>query len=319
MSGLAHLTKSFAREFFSPTMPSFRQRDYPDLTGQVWVVVGATGGIGRECALKLLQQNAKVWLIGHTPSKMDDVTSKFSQIVPTGQYETALINFEDLTTVKSGLGPLLEKEEKIHGLLQCAGVMLKSNKTRSKQGIQLTLAINNVGPHLVQRLLDPIIIATAEKDDCIPRVVWVSSMMSSVSPEGGFHKHNLSKGSDARTQYAVSKAAVYIQTVQWVMRHPGVKVLSLSVHPGLIDTDFEDDSSVVNAIFLRPLMRQQSFASYVPLFAALSPKITLEDNGCYYVPPGEKQKVRNDISKAAKGEKGEFLWNWLTEQTNDYV
>lgn len=319
MSSFTSTAKSFARELFAPSTPALRQRDYPDLTGQVWVVEGATGGIGRECALKLLQQGAKVWLLGHSPSRMEEVTEMLKRIVPQGHFETALIDFVDLSTVKPALKPLLEGEDTIQGVLHCSGVMLRSNKERTEQDHQSTVAINNIGPHLVQRLLDPLLIKSSESEGPIPRIIWISSMMSSASPEGGFHKRNLTKGSDPRNQYAVSKAIVYIQSVQWVQNHPGVRVLSLSVHPGLIDTNFEDSSSLVNALFLRPLMRQQSYASYIPLFAALSPSITFEDNGGYYVPPGVKEKMRRDIAKAARGEKGAYVWNWLNEQTNKFI
>lgn len=47
---LAFYGKIFNEFTFSNSGPFFTENDYPDLTGQKWLVTGATGGIGFDVA-----------------------------------------------------------------------------------------------------------------------------------------------------------------------------------------------------------------------------------------------------------------------------
>lgn len=53
---------------FFPPAPYFVEKDVPDLTGKVYIVTGATSGVGRELARILFSKNATVYLAARVES-----------------------------------------------------------------------------------------------------------------------------------------------------------------------------------------------------------------------------------------------------------
>lgn len=289
--------------------PFFKPEDYPDLGGQVWIVTGATSGIGIEIAKTLLKQHAKVYLVGRSQQKLDDTVKLLKAQFSQASIDTLLIDYADLNTVEPAVNVFKSKESKLNGVFHNAGVMNVPRGSKTKQGIELTLGVNNVATQYLQELLDPLVLATPKA-----RIVWLSSLAHIGAPYGGFDTAWLTAGPERL--YAMSKATDYIQAVQWSARHPDADVLSVAVHPGVIKSELTRTTNPVMKMLTSPFYYDTPYGALSPVYAGLSPDVKNND---YIIPFGRVGAVRPDIYEAARGPKGKAAVQWIEEQIHSNV
>jgi retinol dehydrogenase 12 len=104
-----------------------------------------------------------------------------------------------------------------------AGVMAPPQGSKTKQGYELQLGTNNVGPFLFTELLTPILVKTAKSaPPGSVRVVWVSSSAAELmSPKNGVNLDNLDykKDQPTYTKYGVSKAGNFYHSTEYAKHH----------------------------------------------------------------------------------------------------
>ncbi|VEU21715.1 DEKNAAC102254 [Brettanomyces naardenensis] len=310
-----------------PPAPDFVDKDYPDLTGKVYLVTGGVTGIGYEVVKKLLGKNAKVWILGRNQGKLDTCVEGLKKEFPGAQLGTVLVDLADLSTVKPGIQEFLKKETKLNGIIHNAGVMGPPAGSKSKQGYELQLGTNNIGPFLVQKFLDDIIIATAKKEpENTVRILWVASSGHFFSPaNGGILWEDLNfehTKSSWMYKYGQSKAIDVYLSYLWAKKHPGSGVVSVTCHPGNLSTELQRYMNVPGwALSLGQLLmplHPAYMGAFTELFAVLSPGITTKDSGTYVIPWGKIGRIRQDIKDGMKGDNGEKLWTYLEKQVAPY-
>ena len=285
--------------------PFFTAKDYPDLEGQVWIVTGATSGIGIEIAKCLLCQKAKVYIVGRSHSKLEATVALLKELFPAESVDTLLVDYTDLATIEPAINVFKSKETKLNGIFHNAGVMNVPTGCRTKQNIELTIGVNNVASQYLQNLLDPIILKTPKA-----RIVWISSLAHVMAPDSGFDVNIINKASP-ETLYAMSKAINYIQAIQWTVNHPDSDVMSIAVHPGIIKSDLTRTTHSFVKTITSFLYYDTPYGALSPLYAALSPDC---HNNDYIVPFGRQGHVRPDIYEAARNDKGKAVMHWIDEQ-----
>ena len=72
------------------------------------------------------------------------------------------IDLSDLTSIKPAVEEFLKLENRLDIIIHNAGVMTPPVGSETKQGYELQWGTNVLGPHLLQRLLDPLFIKTSE-------------------------------------------------------------------------------------------------------------------------------------------------------------
>jgi retinol dehydrogenase-12 len=102
--------------------------------------------------------------------------------------------------------------------------MVPPQGSTTKQGYELQLGTNCVGPFLFTKLLTPVLqrTATQEKEKGGVRVVWVSSSAAEVgSPAGGVDLGNLDYKVEMGRgpKYGVSKAGNWYHAVEFARRY----------------------------------------------------------------------------------------------------
>jgi retinol dehydrogenase-12 len=304
--------------------PKYTEKDYPDLTGKVYIVTGASSGIGFQASRLLLHQNATVYLVGRTESKLINAADCLRREFPNAKLDTLLVDYADLATIKPQVQKFLDSNDRLDGVIHNAGMNFAHNGAKTVQGHELTLGTNGIAPQLLQTLLDDILIKTAEKSPPNSvRLVWVSSSAHNLSQfNGGMNWGNYNEVRDGLLgwgKYAQSKTANIYQAIVWPKKHSNSGVVCVHVHPGLIETDIgrtlNSVQKRVGGLFCYPAI----YGAYSVLYPFLSIDVTTDDNGDYYVPFGKKTNARSDIVEAAQGERGEELWNWLQEQIAPFV
>lgn len=227
-------------KFYGRFMPSFTAIGYhwrslfwpsfkADLTGQVWLVTGASGGIGSAITREAARRGATVLAAARSAQKLDALVASFSgkgQILP---YVADL----SLQRSTSKLADRLIAEGRKIDVLQNNVGLLLDDYTRTPEGREASFAINILNQFLLtERLLDANMFA--------PNAAIIN--MAS----GGMYNAPLTlarmNASSAEKYsgvyaYAVHKRGQAELVKYWQAKH-GAKGLNFYVmHPGWSDTD----------------------------------------------------------------------------------
>jgi retinol dehydrogenase-12 len=112
-----------------------------------------------------------------------------------------------------------------------AGVMNTPQGSKTKQGYEMQLGVNNVAPFLFTKLLTPVLLETAKKTHTgAVRVVWVSSSAAEMlAPIGGLDVKKLDYKEDqsAWVKYAWSKVGNILHSNEYAKRYADNGVFSV--------------------------------------------------------------------------------------------
>lgn len=180
---------------------------------QVHIVTGGYTGCGFELVRLLYNANATVYILGRSQSKATKAISELTKEFPNanGKVEFIEVDLSDLTTIKPAVDAFTEKESKLHVLTNNAGVMIPPKGSKDKQGLDLQMGTNCVGPFLLTKLLRPILEETAaQSEPNSVRVSWAGSLAVDVGSykPGGISIDDSGKPMDCgvQTNYGQSKA-----------------------------------------------------------------------------------------------------------------
>ncbi|KAK6335157.1 hypothetical protein TWF718_010594 [Orbilia javanica] len=313
-----------------PPKPGFEEKDVPDLSGKVYLVTGATGGIGFELAKILYSKNAKVYVAGRSEENGTTAIAKIKEEYPKSDGGAEFLQFDlsDLTTIKPAADKLLSQERRLDAVVHNAGVMGVPTSWRSAQGWDLQFGTNVVGPFVLQRHLQNILVETAKfapKDSV--RVVFVSSIGAHAAPAGGIDYENIEQkgipplsnipGMDTWLKYAQSKCANTVMAKGYAEKYKDTGVIAVAPNPGNLRTDLMRHSFILRAFgwtFLHP----PRYGGLTELYATLSPEIDQSKNGSVIIPWGRIGPMRSDIIENCNNGGGLKFWNWLEEHTEGF-
>ena len=237
---------------FFPPAPSFTETDLPNLSGKVYIVTGASAGIGKELSRLLYTHNATVYIAARSAEKAHAAISYIKEACPDskGTLHYLHLDLDDLSGIKASAESFLAKESRLDVLFNNAGVMVPPVGSTTKQGYELQLGTNCVAPFLFTKLLTPILLETAKKEaKGSVRVIWVSSIASQMSaPTGGVDMSNLeyTKNVNNWTKYGMSKGGNVFHALEFQRKYGGEGVVSV-----VCSIDF----LVPHPLSLRPSLR----------------------------------------------------------------
>ncbi|PQE08819.1 short-chain dehydrogenase protein [Rutstroemia sp. NJR-2017a WRK4] len=316
-----------------PPNPVFTEKDLPDLSGKVYIITGATSGVGEQLTSILYSQHATIYLGVRSSTKAQTAIQKIQTAHPssTGTLHHLPLDLSDLTTISSSVQSFLNTEARLDVLFNNAGVMVPPQGSVTKQGYELQLGTNCVAPFLLTKLLTPVLERTAagekEKERGGVRVVWVSSSAAEVgSPAGGVDLGNLDYRVDVgrQTKYAVSKAGNWYHAVEFARRYRESGVVSVALNPGNLKTELQRHVPGWLNMAFNLILYDAKFGAYTELFAGLSPDVTLEKTGSWIQPWGRFVPIRADLEVGAKPESeggtgiAQKFWEWSEEQVREY-
>lgn len=319
-----------------PPKPKFTEKELPDLAGKVYIVTGANTGVGKELAQILYSKNARVYVAARSKEKAEAAITSIREAHPTstGELVFLLLDLADLSTIKASAQQFLDREEKLHVLFNNAGVMQPPAGSKTAQGYELQLGVNNIGTFLFSKLLTPILVATAKAETEAPgsvRIVWVGSSASEAPlvPKGGINMADIDKRSEKNNLvcYALSKAGNYLHGAEFAQRYTKeTGVVSVALNPGNLNSDLWRTQGTVASIFLKSFVLHPSiYGAYTELFAGLSPAVTVDKSGEWIVPWGRFMPIRADMRLATKSKEegghgtAKAFWEWCDEQVKPYL
>lgn len=312
-----------------PPKPAFTEKDYPTLDGKVVIVTGGNSGVGYETVKSLAgTTKAKVYIFARNKNKTKEAIERMKKEIlakynkSSSNVHFIKIDLSDLETIKGAVEKFLSKESRLDIVIHNAGVMAPPPNSRTSQGYELQFGTNVLGPHLLQKLLDPILKETSKKNQPNEsRIVWVSSAAHMFSIKGGINWKDLNyeEKPGARMEiYGQSKACAIIQATQWSIRNPLANVVSVSLSPGALNTNLQRNASCLEKKLGNLILKNARYGAYTELYCALSPDLKTLDSGSFIIPYGRKGKARKDIADVSRNKEGEKLWDYLDKEVGPY-
>ena len=270
---------------FSNISPPFTDTSLPDQSGKVFIVTGATSGVGELLADILYAKSAKVYIAARSAEKAGQAIEKLKAKHPqsSGELVFLALDLGDLSTIKASADEFLKKERKLNVLWNNAGVMLTPQGSKTKQGYEQQLGTNTLAPFLFTRLLTPMLQETAKSEPPgAVRVVWVaSSAAANFAPKGGMVMDNLDYHDDqsAWYKYGVSKAGTIFHAAEYAKRFGPDNILSVSLDPGNLKTPLWEQTPKWQKPFINLVLKDPVYGAYTELFAGLSPDVQMKYGG----------------------------------------
>ncbi len=221
---------SYTRLGYNLRSPHWRASDLLRMDDRVVAVTGATSGLGMAAAAGFARLGATVWLVVRSAERGELTRARLVRETGSDAFRVGLCDLSDLGSVRRFADDLANRAERLDVLVNNAG-MLAAARRRSPDGIELTLATNVVGPHLLTRLLVPRMQQSAPA-----RVITVAS--------GGMYTARLDLDSLLGGSQPFRGAAAYAQTKRievilnemWAEHHRGTDITFHAMHPGWVDT-----------------------------------------------------------------------------------
>ncbi|KAI1323656.1 retinol dehydrogenase 12 [Xylariaceae sp. FL0255] len=319
-----------------PPAPKLTEVNLPDQAGKVFIVTGATSGVGKALARILYGANGKVYITARSEEKANTTIAelKKQRLQSKGQLTYLHLELSDLSLIKASVDTFLAHESRLHVLFNNAGVMFTPPETpKTKQGYEIQLGTNALGPFLFTQLLTPILLATAREEEgraSIPgsvRVVWASSSFASYfTPPGAIDMNNLDyqKSTLDLVKYSSSKAAIIFYSAEFARRYGKDNIISIPLDPGNLRTGLHRHRFFF-WLAVQPFLHDALYGAYTELFAGFSPDITLDKNNAFLAPWGRIIALRSDIDNACKttdeGGSGaaQAFWEWSEQQVQAYL
>jgi len=200
-----------------------------DLSGKTAIVTGATGGIGKEIARGLAKMGATVVIGARSAQKGASVAEELGKNV-----EVMALDVSSPDSIRAFVEAFGKKHDALHVLVNNAGAWFTDRK-ETKEGHELTLATNVLGPHLLTKLLAP-----ALGKGKPSRVVNIVSDLASNYDVSDLEWKT--RKWDGFKAYGQSKLALRMQTWIWAKKLEGDGVAVNAAAPGFVKTDFNQNA-----------------------------------------------------------------------------
>ena len=173
------------------------------MAGKSVIVTGPTSGIGRQIALNMAARGASVTLACRDVNKGKELASYIRSHTGNKYLDVIQLDLEDFDTIRA----FVNRIQRCHCLINNAGII--SGDKIMRDGVELSMRTNHLGPFLLTNLLLPILIETSEKFHTECRIVFVGSRLERRASGGGeeltWMREGCSGKYDKWTAYSNSK------------------------------------------------------------------------------------------------------------------
>jgi NAD(P)-dependent dehydrogenase (short-subunit alcohol dehydrogenase family) len=256
------------------------------LEGKVCVITGATDGIGKAAAYDLAVQGAKLLIHGRDPDKGARVVAELKARSHNPQIAFLPADFSSLAEVRRLAAAIIERTPRVDVLINNAGGFT-ARRTLSKDGYEMTFAVNHLAPFLLTHLLlDPL------QSTPLSRIVTTAS---SAHKGASIQFDNLQAAGrySAMGAYGVSKLANILFTRTLAKRLQGSGVTATCLHPGFVRTQIGRgiDAGAGRLIFglISLFARSPEKGAQTLVYLAASPQVQGASGGYYFdckeIPP----------------------------------
>ena len=193
------------------------------------LVTGATDGIGKQTALELARQGARLLLHGRDARRGAAVVEEISRATGNSKLEFYLADLSSQKQIRDLADEIRRRHARLDVLLNNAGVYRKE-RTLSEDGLEMTFAVNHLAPFLLTNLLLDLLLKSAPA-----RIITVSSVAYQ-SARLDFENLQGEKKYHPWGAYAISKLGNILFTFKLAEMLEGANVTANALHPGTVST-----------------------------------------------------------------------------------
>ena len=268
------------------------------------LITGANSGIGLSAARALFTQGHHLVLLCRTIQKAQQ-TKALLLGSGEGKITCWAADFSSLAEVQRVSNEILAHHSNLDVLINNAGCF-NGQALLSKDGFELTLAVNHLAPMLLTLKLLPLLSGT-EANPC--RIVNVAS---GAHRRGRFDFNDpmLSRGYSSGKAYCQSKLANILFSTALASRLAPTCTVN-ALHPGVVATHFaagEGGSYGFLFRFFKRWMKTPDAGAETVIFLANSPAVAGQTGGYY-----RNLKLTKAARHARSEQTAERLWRWSVE------
>lgn len=275
------------------------------MKGKVCLVTGGTSGIGLETAGGLAELGATVIITGRNEEIGQQIVQDIKARTGNGFIELLISDFSSQKEVHKLADQIKNRYDKIDVLINNAG-LYQPEHTLTKDGVEMTLAVNYLAPFLLTNLLLDLL-----RKGNPSRIINVSSSFH----KGGklfFDDVNFNENYSGMQAYKNTKLALIMFTYKLARELKGQGITVNTVHPGIVKTNLprqrEFYSLLLKAI---PFFITAKKGAETSVYLAHSAEVK-DNTGKYFV----KKKPRKTKPITYDKEIQNKLWELSKELTN---
>jgi retinol dehydrogenase-12 len=303
----------------------FHPDTLPDLSGHVYIVTGATSGIGYHTAARLAQHNAHVYICARTADKGSTAISSIQVLYPNANLSVLVMDHTSLSTVVAAAKNFPTRETRLDGLVNNAGIMATPFAMTS-DGYEEQWQTNYLAHWVFTQHLLPVMLETAKgKPPGSVRIVNLSSYGHHSAPKGGinFDDTNLKDASNM-TRYGQSKLAnvLHMKTLHRLYGpsfSSSPEIWVSAVHPGLVKSNLGARAQL--PAFVRALIApiwwvggavDADTGAWTSLHCVAGSEMKKEESGAYFQRIADPKGWQSGM--ATDAELAERLERWTGEE-----
>ena len=130
------------------------------MQGKTCVITGANSGLGLASAKAIAAEGARVVMACRSLERAEAAAAEVRAHVPAAELELVRLDLADLAQVRDAVAELLDRCPQIDVLMNNAGLTVPERR-ETKDGFELHVGVNHLGPFLLTRLLLPRLRASA--------------------------------------------------------------------------------------------------------------------------------------------------------------
>jgi NAD(P)-dependent dehydrogenase (short-subunit alcohol dehydrogenase family) len=202
-----------------------------DLAGKVFLVTGATDGIGKAAAMDFARRGAAMTIVGRSKEKTEQVLAELRTASGNENLDLLLCELSRPADVRRAAAEFEARHDRLDVLVNNAGATFRS-PVMGPDGLELTFALNHLAYfQLTTSLLDLI------RRTPGARVVSTSSAMHARGAID-LQKTPTSLEGSGPGAYATSKLANILFTKELQRRLEGTTATANCFHPGIVRSQF---------------------------------------------------------------------------------
>jgi NAD(P)-dependent dehydrogenase (short-subunit alcohol dehydrogenase family) len=210
------------------------------MDGRTVVITGGNAGIGKETAVALAREGARVIFTSRDATRGADALAEIAER-SGGRAEVMPLDLASLASVRDFAADVLATTDRIDVLVNNAGLVLTDRRI-TEDGFEMTFGVNHLGHFLLTDLLRERLVASAPA-----RVVVLASFAHRFAWRGlDFDDLMSERRYSGFDVYARSKLANILFTRELARRLDGTGVTANSLHPGYVASHFGRDGDAGN-------------------------------------------------------------------------
>ncbi|PKN93186.1 MAG: short-chain dehydrogenase [Chloroflexi bacterium HGW-Chloroflexi-6] len=268
------------------------------------LVTGATSGIGLVTARELARKGAHLTIVSRSPEKCVKVVNDLKSDVGNPNIEYIVADLSIKEEVHRVAYEFKKRHTRLDVLINNAGGFFMSRQV-SKDGIEMTFALNHLNYFLLTHLLLDVLKASAPA-----RIINVSSDAHR-NGKVNFDDIQYKKNYSGFAAYSQSKLCNILFTYELARRLQGTGVTVNAVHPGFVASEFGKNNGFLMRLVLRlisPMAKNTNDGASTSIYLASSREVE-GVSGKYFVDTREAPSDPLTHDKAL----AEKLWNLSLE------